>query len=101
VSNDYLGMGKKPKHRTPEEKAHNAALCRARERGHQTFDGLWRGTGSFMQRGEAYAWLAGQLGLTIEDCHFSKFSMEQCQRAVNLVRAHKVQQKQARRNARP
>lgn len=34
-----------------------------------------------MTRKEAYGWLAEQLGLSVEDCHFGLFEADQCHKA--------------------
>jgi hypothetical protein len=43
------------------------------------FEQLWRG--GQMTRAEAYSWLADQLGISVEQCHFGLFDIETCERA--------------------
>lgn len=64
------------------------ALRIARDDAHAVFDLLWLyGTKKqrAQQRGAAYEWLAGAMGLEPEQCHFSKFTLEQCRRATALA----------------
>lgn len=65
--------------------AANKATRHARTRAHAAFDRLWRD--GQMTRKQAYAWLAGQLGMTEEECHLGKFDHATCRRVVEAVRA--------------
>lgn len=59
----------------------NKAIRDARMRAKDAFNPIWK-TG-FMTRGEAYAWLAKQLGIErAEDCHIGWFNEEQCNAVV-------------------
>jgi hypothetical protein len=59
------------------------ALRSARWRAHAAFDRLWkREHGGTMRRAEAYAWLAGQLGVEVEACHIGQFDEAWCERVV-------------------
>lgn len=40
-----------------------------------------------MRRSEAYAWLAGQLGIHLFDCHIGMFDIKTCKKVVELVNA--------------
>lgn len=53
----------------------NAELRRARMDAHAAFDPLWRRgpRRRFRRRGEAYRWLAGELGLALDDTHIALF----------------------------
>lgn len=44
------------------------------------FESLWR-TGR-MSRNQAYQWLAGKLGIPVNECHFGWFTAEQCETAM-------------------
>lgn len=55
----------------------NAELREFRQAAHRAFDPLWKGKGS-MSRNEAYAWLAGKLGLPREKTHIGMFDKQQC-----------------------
>lgn len=69
------------------------ALRQAKQRAHAAFDPLWQprsGKRCFGHRKEAYAWLAAQLGIGVEDCHIGMFDVETCNRVVQacLERVH-------------
>lgn len=53
---------------------------RARNKAH--FERLWKG--GHMSRTGAYRWLADQMRLSKDDCHWGVFSVEQCRIAGNL-----------------
>ncbi len=61
----------------------NPELRKAKVNAHAAFDSLWR-NGS-MDRNRAYAWLAGELGIGVEDCHIGEFDVDTCKRVVALV----------------
>lgn len=63
----------------------NASLRQAKQRAHKSFDPLWK-TGR-MKRGQAYAWLAQQLGIPKQDCHIGMFDEDTCERVVRIVAA--------------
>ncbi len=54
----------------------------ARMAAHNAFDPLWKS--GRMKRREAYAWLAGELGIPIEKCHIGSFDLETCDRVSKL-----------------
>lgn len=45
----------------------------------KTFEFIWRD--KHMSRKQAYAWLAGKLGISVAECHFGLFEPEQCRAA--------------------
>lgn len=51
--------------------------------GHKVFDALW--LSGRMSRTQAYRWLAEKMRLRAEECHFHKFSVAQCQQAIDFV----------------
>lgn len=54
---------------------------------HALFDPLWRGRPPwFPHRRDAYAWLAGALGIPVERCHFGEFDESACDRATAAIR---------------
>lgn len=63
---------------TPEVKA-------ARVRAHVAFDALW--SKGWMRRGAAYEWLAGALGLSLDDAHIARFDEATCEHVVTLSHA--------------
>lgn len=56
------------------------ALRAAKMRAHAAFDPSWKS--GHMSRAQAYAWLAGQLGLDKKSCHIGMFDVEMCNRVV-------------------
>jgi len=56
----------------------------ARIRAHDAFDQLWKGRGG-MKRGDAYVWMQKAMGLTIEEAHIGRFTIEQCEQLESLV----------------
>ena len=52
---------------------------------HKLFDQLFQGSEPLMSRGEAYGYLQYLTGLTEEQAHISKFSIEQCQDLIDLL----------------
>lgn len=63
----------------------DAATRRARKNCKPAFDALWRN--GEMTRSAAYEWLAAQLGIEKEACHFGWFDIETCERARNICLA--------------
>ena len=62
----------------------NAALRKKKMAAHAAFDPLWRS--KRMSRHQAYAWLAGELGVKRDDCHIGMFSEAMCERVVKVVK---------------
>jgi len=66
------------------------SLRAAKSAAHAAFDPLWQrkmtrdGVSKSEARGAGYRWLAGQMGLTSDQCHIGMFNNEQCQRVVAL-----------------
>jgi hypothetical protein len=64
-----------------------------RTQAHQALDSRWRradpsarsGAHGFMRR-KAYAWLAGALGIAVEDCHIGRFTEAECRRVIAACR---------------
>lgn len=63
----------------------NAETKQWRMRAHDAFDDLWKS--GRMRRGEAYAWLRRQMGLSEEDCHIGRFDIEQCKSVIGICRS--------------
>jgi hypothetical protein len=68
----------------------NAELRRAKQAAHTAFDPLWKPGGS-MNRGKAYAWLAGALDISPDDCHIGMFDVDTCRAVVAAVANWKVE----------
>jgi hypothetical protein len=65
----------------------NGPLRRAKMDAHAAFDPLWkREMGGTMKRGDAYEWLAKQMGLTEDECHMGMFDLEQCNQVVRVCK---------------
>jgi hypothetical protein len=60
----------------------DADLRKWKQLGHRTFDPLWKEMGIFATYKEAYLWLAGKMGISLEHTHFGMFTKEQCQIAI-------------------
>ena len=54
-----------------------------RIKAHAAFDPLWK-SGN-MTRPDAYKWLAGELGISVEDCHIGHFDIRQCKRVIEVA----------------
>lgn len=68
-------------------------LRQARIDAHRWFDAIWKQTE--LTRGQAYAWLAKQLGLSKQRCHIGNFDEEQCRRVVTACREWESQRRRA------
>lgn len=60
------------------------ALADARYRAHRWFDLLWMKYR--MGRDRAYRFLANAMGLTYEEAHIGRLSIEQCEKLIAVVR---------------
>lgn len=71
----------------------NKELRSAKRAAHDAFDPLWRakirltGCSKKTARTRAYAWLAGELGISFDDCHIGMFDVETCKRVAELCSA--------------
>ena len=61
----------------------NAELRQWKQRAHAAFDPVWKAR--HMSRRDAYAWLAGQMGIKPQDCHIGMFDVNQCRAVVEAV----------------
>ena len=59
----------------------NRDLRRIRMAAHGAFDPLWM-AGGVMTRTDAYKWLAGELGVSADDCHIGMFDENMCRRTI-------------------
>jgi len=77
-------VGCHPETTKPLGRLANGPLRRAKMDAHAAFDPIWqRGE---MKRGDAYGWLATQLGIAKEDCHIGMFDLRQCNKVVEICR---------------
>lgn len=63
----------------------NRELRRWRNRAHAAFDPLWQQGRYRRRRNDAYAWLAGKMGLTKEETHIAMFDVEQCKQVIQIM----------------
>lgn len=61
----------------------NAETRAAKQAAHAAFDPLWKS--GAMRRREAYAWLAGQLGMEVKRTHIGYFNADECRKVVAAV----------------
>jgi hypothetical protein len=60
-----------------------------RRQAHAHFDPLWRekaGRGGNTARADGYAWLAREMGLSLDECHIGMMGAEQCRQVVRLCK---------------
>ena len=60
----------------------NEELRNAKSFAHNCFDDIWKC--GHMSRGNAYAWLARNLGIKKADCHIGMFDVEMCKKAASI-----------------
>lgn len=70
---------------TPLGRLANRDLRRWRNRAHAAFDPLWQQGRYRRRRNDAYAWLAGKMGLTKEETHIAMFDVEQCKQVIQIM----------------
>jgi hypothetical protein len=57
-------------------------LRKLKNKGHNTFDPLWRNKTHFKNQKEAYNWLSKRMNIPLEFTHFGMFTIEQCKEAI-------------------
>jgi ssDNA-binding Zn-finger/Zn-ribbon topoisomerase 1 len=62
----------------------NKATKQARINAHIAFDHMWKT--KKMRRYDAYAWLSQSMRLPMEEAHIGRFTVEQCEQLIALVR---------------
>lgn len=65
----------------------NAKLRDAKRKAREAFDPLWRNSIKASGRGDAFRWLADELGINVKDCSFDQFDVDTCLRVVDIVQA--------------
>lgn len=64
----------------------NAELRYWKKAAHAAFDPIWK-YGRFRgYRNAAYGWLAGRMGLSVEETHIGMFDVAQCKKAIQICR---------------
>jgi hypothetical protein len=88
---DWLGLANKhhaarqPGARRRRPSTPGSPLRAARDNGHRVFDVIWKR--GYMSRAEAYRWLAREMGMPADDCHFGMMTAAECKRAEGLAQA--------------
>lgn len=59
-------------------------LRKMKQKFHLAFDPIWKEGRS--SRSELYGWLAGKMGIEENKCHGGMFSMEQCKKAIAILK---------------
>lgn len=59
---------------------------KARKRAHLLFDLIWER--KLMFRGQAYNWLAREMGMKSKDCHMEKMDAEQANRVAEIAKGY-------------
>lgn len=60
----------------------DAKLREWKKRAHAAFDPIWQS--NTLTRRQAYSWLAGKMGLPVEQTHIGYFNVAQCKEVVRL-----------------
>lgn len=60
----------------------DSELRKLKNKGHNTFDPLWKNKTHFKNQSEAYEWLSKKMNLPLELTHFGMFTNEQCITAI-------------------
>lgn len=63
----------------------NAELRSAKMAAHAAFDPTWQS--GFMDRNQAYSWLARQLGIEKNNCHIGMFDLDTCRLVESLCKS--------------
>jgi hypothetical protein len=84
--NAYVGCH--PNTDKPLGRLANAELRKAKMDAHMLFDPLWQGSKrqKYKRRGEAYKWLAEQLGMPQHECHIGMMDVADCKRVIEVCR---------------
>lgn len=71
----------------------NAELRVQKRFAHAAFDPIWRGKTSFTRRA-AYAWLAEEMGLPLEQTHIGMFDVDQCKQVIKICKERRKHERQ-------
>lgn len=80
--NAYVGCH--PQTTKPLGRLANEELRKAKSATHAAFDPMWKKNKN--QRGEKYAWLAKELGITKSECHIGMFDLLTCARTIEICK---------------
>lgn len=72
----------------------DAAMRNMKVRCHALFDPLWMNTGAgrTRRRNKLYARLADLMGISVSDCHFGYFTIEQLRQAYEILNSGKMEE---------
>lgn len=60
---------------------------------HELFDAMWKGKKhKKRERDDLYRWLAGEMGIPEEDCHFGYFNIDQLRQAYRILKRRTEQE---------
>lgn len=76
----------------------DARTREARKRAKDIFNPLWQS--GRMSRHQAYALLAGRLGIDVASCHIGWFDEQQCERAISVLSIREQQRSEGKDNER-
>jgi hypothetical protein len=79
-------VGCHPGTKNPMGRLANAVLRKLRNQAHAMIDPKWKQDGA-KKRTRVYAWLAGQLGIPVKECHIGHFDEDMCRRVIEICRA--------------
>ena len=65
----------------------NKATKQKRIEAHEWFDSLW--DDGPMKRKEAYKWMQHSMGMTPDEAHIGRFTIEQCDKLISLVQRYR------------
>lgn len=74
-------VGTHPNTRNPMGRMADAHTRKLRAKAHEAFDPIWR-VSRLLTREQAYDWIARQLGIPSQECHFSWMNADQLQKAI-------------------
>lgn len=83
----YVGVNKQ--NGKPLGRLADRELRELKKQAHKAFDPLWKPEGAEMTRTQAYAWLAKQMELGLDECHIGMFDIESCQRCIQICHEHR------------
>jgi hypothetical protein len=75
----------------------DSELRRLKNKGHRTFDPLWRELKIFQSQQKAYDWLSNKMDVPPKYTHFGMFTNEQCLKAIALCEEILANPKAARK----
>lgn len=83
----YVGVHKGTA--TPKGRLADAKLRYWKKKAHEAFDPLWQ-YGQFKhRRNMAYAWLADQMGLPVQETHIGMFDVGRCKQVIEICYAER------------